>query len=259
MNKSELKNIAEGLIETFNIAGQESIDLYNRGLKIEIKPDNSPVSNGDLRCNELISNKILELTPNIPIISEETVDLKIKNKNKIFWLIDPIDGTKEYIAGKEEYTLNAALIINKVPCIGLVGVPRKNQLFYSYGAGESYLIENNKKLKNNCSKKTPKNEIIALSSSNHPSNEIMKELKKFNITSVVKMASSYKFCVIANGKFDLYAAKERANEWDYAAGHAVAEHAGAIIKTLDGKPFNYGKEDYANPSILMKRSQNLND
>ena len=259
MNKSELKNIAEGLIKTFNIAGQESIDLYNRGLKIEIKPDNSPVSNGDLRCNELISNKILELTPNIPIISEETVDLKIKNKNKIFWLIDPIDGTKEYIAGKEEYTLNAALIINKVPCIGLVGVPRKNQLFYSYGAGESYLIEDNKKLKNNCSKKTPKNEIIALSSSNHPSDEIMKELKKFNITSVVKMASSYKFCVIANGKFDLYAAKERANEWDYAAGHAVAEHAGAIIKTLDGKPFNYGKEDYANPSILMKRSQNLND
>jgi len=75
----------------------------------------------------------------------------------------------------------------------------------------------------------------------------------------VKMASSYKFCVIANGEFDLYAAKERANEWDYAAGHAVAEHAGAIIKTLDGGTFDYGKEDYANPSILMRRAQNLND
>jgi 3'(2'), 5'-bisphosphate nucleotidase len=259
MNKSELKNIAEGLIETFNFAGQESIDLYARGLEIEIKPDDSPVSNGDLKCNELITNKILELTPNIPIISEETVDLKIKNKNKIFWLIDPIDGTKEYIAGKDEYTLNAALVINKIPSIGLVGVPKKKQLFYSYGTGDSYVIENNKKIKNDCLKKTPKNEIIALSSSVHPSEEIMKELKKFNITSVVKMASSYKFCVIANGEFDIYAAKERANEWDYAAGHAVAEHAGAIIKTLDGKPFHYGKEDYANPSILMKRSQNLND
>jgi len=259
MNKSELKNIAEGLIETFNFAGQESIDLYARGLEIEIKPDDSPVSNGDLKCNELITNKILELTPNIPIISEETVDLKIKNKNKIFWLIDPIDGTKEYIAGKDEYTLNAALVINKIPSIGLVGVPKKKQLFYSYGTGDSYVIENNKKIKNDCLKKTPKNEIIALSSSVHPSEEIMKELKKFNITSVVKMASSYKFCVIANGEFDIYAAKERANEWDYAAGHAVAEHAGAIIKTLDGGPFYYGKEDYANPSILMKRAQNLND
>ena len=259
MNKNELKTIAEGLIETFNIAGQESIDLYSKGLEIKIKEDNSPVSNGDLRANELITNKILELTPNIAIISEETVDLKNKNKEKIFWLIDPIDGTREYIAGKDEYTLNAALIINKVPNIGLVGAPKKKQLFYSFGVGDSYLIENNKTIKNDCSKKTPKNEIIALSSSAEPSEEIMKELKKFNVTSVVKMASSYKFCVIANGEFDIYAAKERANEWDYAAGHAVAEHAGAIIETLDGGSFDYGKEDYANPSILMKRSQNLND
>jgi 3'(2'), 5'-bisphosphate nucleotidase len=259
MNKNELKKVAEGLIETFNIAGQESIDIYSKGLKIEIKSDNSPVSNGDLRCNELITNKILELTPSIPIVSDETVDLKIKNKEKIFWLIDPIDGTKEYIAGKDEYTLNAALIINKIPSIGLVGVPKKKQLFYSYGINDSYLIENNKKIKNNCSKKTPKGEIVALSSSASPSKEIMDELKKYQVTSVVKMASSYKFCVIANGEYDIYAAKERANEWDYAAGHAVAEHAGAIIKTLDGDPFDYGKEDYANPSILMKRAQNLND
>ena len=257
MNRSELKNIAEGLVETFNSAGQESINLFSKGLKIEIKEDNSPVSNGDLRCNELITNKILELTPNIPIVSEETVNLKIKNKEKIFWLIDPIDGTKEYIAGKDEYTLNAALIIDKVPNIGLVGAPKKKQLFYSYGSGDSYLLEDNKKIKNECLKKTPKNEIIALASSSNPSEDIMKELKKYNVTSVVKMASSYKFCVIANGEFDIYAAKERANEWDYAAGHAVAAHAGAIIKTLDGNPFYYGKENYANPSILMLRSKNL--
>ena len=138
MKINELKSISENLIDTFNIAGKESIDLYARGLKIEIKEDNSPVSNGDLRVNELISNKIKELTPNIPIISEETVDLNIKNTAKIFWLIDPIDGTKEYIAGKDEYTLNAALVINTVPVLGLVGVPKKNRLFYSYATGESY-------------------------------------------------------------------------------------------------------------------------
>ena len=259
MNKNELKNIAENLIETFNVAGQESIELYDKGLKIEIKEDGSPVSNGDLKVNELITNKILKLTPNIPIVSEETVDLKIKNKEKIFWLIDPIDGTKEYIAGKDEYTLNAALIIHKVPTIGLVGAQKKKQLFYSHGINDSYLIENDKKIKNNCSKKTPKGKIVALASSSSPSEEIIKELKKHNVTSIVKMASSYKFCVIANGQYDVYAAKERANEWDYAAGHAVAEQAGAIIKTLDGGSFDYGKENYANPSILMKRAQNLDD
>ncbi len=259
MNKSDLKFLAENLIETFHYAGKESIKLYEKGLRIEIKEDKSPVSNGDLKVDELISNKISQLTPDIPIISEETVDLNKKNQSKIFWLIDPIDGTKEYIAGKDEYTLNAGLIINTVPVLGLVGVPKKRKLFYSYSPGESYLIEDNKTKKINCEKKQPKNQIVALSSVIKPSDMILNKLKEHNVTSIVKMASSYKFCVIANGEYDIYAAKERANEWDYAAGHAIAQNAGAVIKTLEGKPFLYGKEDYKNPSLLIKRSENLND
>ena len=259
MNRDELKKVAEGLIDTFNIAGQESIDLYKRGLKIEIKEDKSPVSNGDLRANELITNKIKELTPNIPIVSEETVDLKVKNTAKIFWLIDPIDGTKEYIAGKDEYTLNAALVIDTVPVLGVVGEHRKNRLFYAYAPGESYLIESGKTKKINCNKQQAKGKIVALSSSLKPSDVILNKLKEYNVNLIVKMASSYKFCVIATGEYDIYAAQERANEWDYAAGHAIARNAGAIIKTLDGKPFLYGKEDYKNSSLLIKRAENLND
>ena len=259
MNSIELKKIAEGLIETFEYAGNESVRLYDEGLKIEIKKDKSPVSNVDLRVNEIISKKISELTPNIDIISEETVDLKVKNTAKVFWLIDPIDGTKEYIAGKDEYTLNAALVINTVPVLGLVGVPKKKRLFYTFGLGESYLIENGHTIKIECKKKQPKGSIVALSSVIKPSDKILNKLKEYQVTSIVKMASSYKFCVIATGEYDIYAAKERANEWDYAAGHAIAQNAGAIIKTLDEKPFLYGKEDYKNPSLLIKRSQDLND
>ena len=259
MKSSELKTISESLIETFNDAGKVSINLYEKGLKIKIKEDKSPVSNGDLEVNELITNKIKDLTPNIPIVSEETVDLNKKNTAKIFWLIDPIDGTKEYIAGKNEYTLNAALVINTVPVLGLVGVPKKNRLFYTYGPGESYLIEKGNTQKVSCKKQQPKGEIVALSSAIKPSDAILNKLKEFNVTSIVKMASSYKFCVIATGEYDIYAARERANEWDYAAGHAVAQNAGAVIKTLDEKPFLYGKEDYRNPSLLIKRSENLND
>ena len=259
MKTSELKTICESLIDTFNYAGKISIDLYQKGLKIEIKKDKSPVSNGDLKVNELITNKIKTITPNIPIISEETVDLSVKNTAKIFWLIDPIDGTKEYIAGKDEYTLNAALVINTVPIIGLVGVPKKNRLFYTYGPGESFLIENGITKKIDCSKKQPKGKIVALSSVLKPSGMILNKLKEYNVNSIVRMASSYKFCVIATGEYDIYAARERANEWDYAAGHAVAQNAGAIIRTLDEKPFLYGKEDYKNPSLLIKRAENLND
>ena len=259
MNKDELKNIAESLIETFNYAGKESIRLYEKGLKIEIKEDQSPVSNGDLTVNDLIQKKIIELTPNIKIISEETVDLNVKNTSKIFWLIDPIDGTKEYIAGKDEYTLNAALVINTVPVLGLVGVPKKNRLFYTYAPGESYLIENGNVKKINCKKLQPKEKVVAVSSVIKPSDIILNKLKEYKVNSIVKMASSYKFCVIASGEYDIYAARERAHEWDYAAGHAVAKNAGAIITTLDEQPFFYGKENYKNPSLLIKRAENLND
>ena len=259
MKTSHLKSISENLIDTFNDAGKVAIDLYEKGLKIEIKDDKSPVSNGDLKVNELITNKIKELTPNLPIVSEETVNLKIKNKAKIFWLIDPIDGTKEYIAGKDEYTLNAALVIDTVPVLGVVGVPKKNRLFFTYSPGESYLIENGITKKLNCKKLQPKGKVVALSSVVKPSDIILNKLKDFNVTNIVKMASSYKFCVIATGEYDIYAARERANEWDYAAGHAVAQNAGAIIKTLDEKPFLYGKEDYKNPSLLIKRAENLDD
>ena len=259
MKIEKLKYIAENLIDTFNVAGQISIDLYNKGLKIQIKDDNSPVSNGDLQVNDLITKKIKELTPEIPIVSEETVDLKKKNTEKIFWLIDPIDGTREYIDGKDEYTLNAALVIDTVPVLGLVGVPKKKRLFYTYAPGESFLIENGKTEKISCRKKQPKGKIVAVSSAIKPSDIILNKLKEYNVNLIVKIASSYKFCVIATGEYDIYAARERANEWDYAAGHAVAQNAGAIIKTLEEKPFLYGKEDYRNPSLLLKRSENLND
>ena len=255
----DFKKITEELIPIFDQAGLESMSLYNKGLKIKIKEDGSPVSNGDLKVNELITKKINELTPDIPVISEETVNINEKNKNSIFWLIDPIDGTKEYISGKDEYTLNAALVINKKPVIGLVGVPKKKQLFYSYGVGKSFVRNNKIKEMINCKKKTKRDTIIAVSSTNKPSETIMKKLREYKVSTITKVASSYKFCLIADGTFDIYAAKERANEWDYAAGHAVAENAGAIITTLDNQPFLYGKEDYRNPSLLMLRSKNLND
>ena len=143
--------------------------------------------------------------------------------------------------------------------MGVVGVPKKNRLFYSYAPGDSYLIESGETKKIDCKKKQPKGKMVALSSALKPPDIILNKLKEFNVNLIVKMASSYKFCAIANGEYDIYAARERANEWDYAAGHAVAQNAGAIIKTLDGKPFLYGKGDYRNPSLLIKRAKDLND
>ena len=141
----------------------------------------------------------------------------------------------------------------------MVGVPKKKQLFYTYGTGKSFIKESGIEKKINCKKEIDRKNISAVSSVEQPSGFIMNILNKYNVSSVTKVASSYKFCLIAKGSFDIYAARERANEWDYAAGHAVAENAGAIIKTLDQKPFLYGKENYKNSSLLILISKNLND
>tara|TARA_Y100000817_G_C16816096_1_gene526607 strand:- start:511 stop:1290 length:780 start_codon:yes stop_codon:yes gene_type:complete len=259
MNSDELKTISENLIKTTELAGNKSMELYEKGLKTIIKPDNSPVTNGDLEVNKILTEKIKTLTPNIPIISEETVDLKKKNNLSTFWLIDPIDGTKEYISGQDEYTVNAALVVDYIPTVGLVGAPKKNRLFYTYGKNNSFMIEGNKTVKLNCKKINPKGKILAVSGTSKPPQLILDVLKKYNVSSFTPMHSSYKFCVIATGEFDFYAAKERAYEWDYAAGHAVAENAGAIITTLENEPFKYGKEDYKNLSLIIKRSEVLDD
>ena len=116
MNNLDLKNTAEELLDTFLKAGKIAKEIGQRGVKITIKADKSPVTDGDLAVDKLLKIKIKSLTPNIPIISEETVNLSIKYENKTFWLIDPIDGTRNYIKKKDEYTLNAALIIDLKTC-----------------------------------------------------------------------------------------------------------------------------------------------
>ena len=123
LNNLNLKNIAEKLLDTFLEGGRVAKEISHRGVKITIKTDKSPVTDGDIAVDQLLRNKIASLTPNIPIISEETVNIEIKNQNKTFWLIDPIDGTKAYIKKEDEYTLNAALIINSKPAVGIIYAP----------------------------------------------------------------------------------------------------------------------------------------
>ena len=140
----EIKKIIEDLIDTFLEAGKLSLELREKGLKKEIKSDNTPVSNGDLEVNKFITKKIFEITPGIPIISEETSDNKDNTQLKDFWLVDPIDGTYDYINNLEEFTINAGLIINNKPVAGLINAPSKKRMFYSYGEGNAFELSDGK-------------------------------------------------------------------------------------------------------------------
>ena len=256
MNNLNLKNTTEDFIEVFLKAGKIAKEISQRGVKVTIKADKSPVTDGDLAVDELLRNKIKSLTPYIPIISEETVDLNVRNNDKTFWLIDPIDGTKEYIKKKDEYTLNAALIIDLRPAIGIVYAPAKNRLFFSYGKDLAFEINNGKTVKLNCKKKNI-SEIIGLEHSGSVPNEVLDIYKKYKVSQTLIMSSSLKFCVLASGEADIYAATARAFEWDIAAGHAVLEHAGGSITTHEEKSFLYGKDNYKNLPIIAKRTDSL--
>jgi 3''-Phosphoadenosine 5''-phosphosulfate (PAPS) 3''-phosphatase len=137
MDKQHLKKISDELLKTFIDAGERSIKLREIGLKKEIKSDNTPVTNGDIEVNNILTKKIKNITPDIPIVSEESSSNKSNTEMNNFWLIDPIDGTYDYVNNKDEFTLNAALIINKKPELGIIYAPAKKRLFYTYGFGLS--------------------------------------------------------------------------------------------------------------------------
>ena len=257
MKIDDSKKIAEGLIDTFIETGEISIDLRAKGLKKEIKDDNTPVTNADIEINNALIKKIKELTPDVPIVSEESSKNKHLDNLSNFWLIDPIDGTSDYINNKDEFTLNAALIINKEPRLGIINAPAKNRLFFSYSKGNSFEIYDQKKIKLDCKKKTKKNQIKAVSYSQNLKPIVADFHKKFGVTEHKKMKSSLKFCVIASGEFDLYVAEPRASEWDIAAGHAILKNAGGIVTDFEGNNLTYGKKDFKNPSLILKRGDSL--
>ena len=256
MNQIEIKATIENLIDTFLYAGEVSIELREKGLTKEIKEDNTPVSNGDLEVNRILTEKLLNLTPQIPIVSEETSHNKSKKDLKDFWLIDPIDGTYDYINDLEEFTLNAGLIINNRAVAGIIYAPAKNRLFYSYGKGCSFEIIKSKHIKLDCSK-ISNNKLKFVSYSNKLKPEINKIYLSMNVSEFKRMKSSLKFCVIASNEYDGYVAEPRACEWDIAAGHAILENAGGIVTDFEGNEILYGKENFKNPSIILKRNKNI--
>ena len=255
MEINKIEEVIRNLIDIFFDAGRLSLEIRNKGLTEHIKKDKTPVTNGDIEVNNIILSNLKKITPNIPVVSEETADNKNLNLNS-FWLVDPIDGTYDYINNRDEYPLNAGLIINKEAIAGIIYAPAKNRMFYSYGNKLSYELKNGKEeIINN--KKIDKNNIEAVSYSNNLKTEIIEIHKKLNVKKYVKMKSSLKFCVVATGEFQVYVAEPRAYEWDIAAGHAILKNSGGTVTDFDGNNILYGKNGFKNPSIILKSTENI--
>ena len=252
----------ENLLEIVNIsvdAGEVILNYYNENVDVIYKDDESPLTKADLASHKIITDSIKKITPDIPILSEEEfIDWKIRKKWKKYWLIDPLDGTKEFIKKNDEFTVNIALIENNRPILGVIYTPALNELFYSIKNFGSYKILTKKKLntlkeaKRISINKKKSNKIKIVASRSH-SNPILDKWvnKNFNEFDILQKGSSLKFCLIAEGSADIYPRFGPTSEWDIAAGHIILEEAGGKLKSIDNKEILYNeKENILNPDFF---------
>ena len=246
------------LIKIVHLAGIEIIKIYKKKVTKKYKSDNTPVTNADIRANDIICKGLKLHFPEISIVSEEQV--KKGKAAKKFWLVDPLDGTKEFLKGNGEFTVNIGLIENKKPVFGIIYMPNKNKLYFTKDK-KSYFSKLSKKgqltnIRKIKVKKRNKN-IVILSRSHSLANSEIEKAKKmifqrFNANKIIRSGSSIKLCYIAHGIANVYPRFGTTMEWDTAAGDAILRFAGGRIRTLDRKILRYGKRNFRNSSFIAR-------
>jgi 3'(2'), 5'-bisphosphate nucleotidase len=237
-------------------------NVYQNSFDYEIKSDNSPLTEADRLSHKLIVNKLKILTPDIPILSEEDSSISFSKRSmwKKYWLIDPLDGTKEFIKKNGEFTINIALIYLHRPVMGMIHIPIKNETYWGLKGSGSFLTKgkfgNEKKLE--VFKKNNKL-ITIITSRSHSTKTSEKTLQKFiNIypSKILHKGSSLKFCSIASNFADFYPRISPTSEWDIAAGDAILSFAGGTILDLDLKLIKYNmKDSYIIPSFIASNNK----
>ena len=263
MSINDLKNLIYPVCETVIQAGEVIKKYYKLNPNIVLKEDKSPLTKADLESNELIINSLLNINKDIPILSEESlVDWSIRKNWQTYWLVDPLDGTKEFIKQNNEFSINIALIKNNRPVLGVVYAPATSMIYFSFKGGGSYKlnIEEVTEIKNyfdhsiklQTSKRNMNDYLKVISSRSHPNDEfeewIKNNLKEFEL---IKKGSALKFCNVAEGSADIYPRFKPTCEWDIAAGHIILIEAGGKLETLDQKELLYNsKESVINPHFI---------
>jgi len=249
-------NIGLGLVkqvaDVAKRAGSEIMRVYQTDFQVETKGDNSPVTAADQAAENIILRSIREgITDAYPVVSEEAASAgRVPEvRDTAFWLVDPLDGTKEFINRNGEFTVNIALIENTRPVLGVVHVPVLEKTYMGASMG-AFLMESDGKRRDIACRPTPGDGLTAVVSRSHRSDDIDDFLANYTVKSEVSAGSSLKFCSIAEGSADIYPRLGRTMEWDTAAGHAVLRFAGGSVVTLEGPDLGYGKPGFENPHFV---------
>ena len=243
------------------------MEIYNSPIKVEYKNDNSPLTKADSKSNDVI-NKYLIKT-GIPIISEENnqVDYEVRKEWDTYWIVDPLDGTKEFIKRNGEFTVNIALVINSKPVVGVIYVPVSNELYYgNVGEGTSFktIVNAEFSMEDLMTKakaiypRIDDAKVRVVGSRSHMNDETIKYVENLRASrevEIISKGSSLKFCLVAEGNADIYPRFSPTMEWDTAAGQAICEAVGLkVIDMSTQMPLRYNKKNLLNPSFLITKT-----
>jgi 3'(2'), 5'-bisphosphate nucleotidase len=246
------------LVEAERKAGAAIMTVYRSPVSVEQKADRSPVTAADRLSHEIVTTT-LKRNYAFPVLSEEGKRIEYDERRRwdTFWLVDPLDGTKEFINGNGEFTVNVALISGGVPVMGAIYVPVKDLLYYAVKGGGAYKIEH--ELTVRLPLRTERKGCTVVGSRSHASREFEEYVRTLRARhedlAFVSAGSSLKFCLVAEGAADLYPRLGTTMEWDTAAGQLIVEEAGGrVVDASDGRPLRYNKADLRNPHFIVSGS-----
>ena len=249
-------------------AGARIMQHYKNGVEAEEKSDKSPVTQADRDAEDIIERALAALAPNIQMIGEEACSERVPDKlAPHFFLVDPLDGTRDFVAKRKDFTVNIGLVSGVAPVAGVIYAPVHEKLYFS-GPDSAFMVPMapNDKLDLARAKALrvppfPDNGLGVLASRSHRDKKTDALIKRLHVRDVIPAASSYKFCLLAEGHADLYPRHGRTMEWDTAAGHAILNAAGGNVTCEDGSPLEYGKLERAldNPSFIAAAHANWQD
>lgn len=252
-NISILINIAKG-------AGNIILNYYKNNLNVEYKKDKTPVTDADKEANLYIIQELKSYFPSIPIISEEEETNNLHPDDELFWLVDPLDGTKAFINNDPDFTVNIALIKDKIPFLGIIYHPISNEVFYNLDGENSYKIDKKGNLFKMNADSGPKDQTVVIIGTYSSARE--KKIHDFldnqgTDIQLLHRASSIKFCYLAEGKANIYPRFGKTMEWDTAAGHAILNGAGGIVLDLYGNELQYKKDSFLNKGFLAYSNKSI--
>lgn len=254
----DLSSLCNSCINIARQAGAKILEIYETEFDIEHKDDKTPLTNADLASHHTIIDALAALTPDIPVLSEESAKLPFEERSRwgVYWLVDPLDGTREFIKRNGEFTVNIALIKDHKSILGVIHVPVLDVDYFAYEGGGAFKSEHGGEAQPITVKAAEDNRIVVAGSRSHGSEEMQKYMKNIAASyaevDILSMGSSLKFCLVAEGKADLYPRLGLTSEWDTAAAQCIVEQAGGQVTRTDMSTLEYNtKDSLLNPFFFV--------